>query len=334
MTDTFAFLVITFIIVLGFEAVNGWTDAPNAIATVVSTRVMAPAAAVAMAAFFNLVGALSGTAVATTIGKEIIDLDVVPLEVLAAGALSVIIWSIFAWYFGLPTSQSHGLVAGLAGAGVAVAGTDVLLMGGWVKVFAGVGLAVTVGFGGGLVVMNLLLWAIRKLSPSAVRRIFSPLQIASAAFMAWAHGTADGQKSIGVLAAAIVIYEGKPAGEFEVPLWIILLAATTMGLSTALGGWRIMRTLGMRLTHLEPVHGFAAEATAASTLGVASHFGLGIPLSTTHTIGSAIMGVGASKRLSAVRWGVGYNIVGAWILTFPICFVLGWLIALIVHQAA
>jgi PiT family inorganic phosphate transporter len=335
MTDTFAFLVITFIIILGFEAVNGWTDAPNAIATVVSTRVLAPAAAVAMAAFFNLVGAFTGTAVATTVGKEIIDLDVVPLEVLAAGALAVIMWSTFAWYFGLPTSESHGLVAGLAGAAVAVAGTDVLLLAGWLKVFAGVGLAVMVGFGGGLVVMNLLLRAIRSLSSSAVRRIFSPLQVVSAAFMAWAHGTADGQKSIGVLAAAIAIYEGKGTEGFEVAWWIILLAATTMAVSTALGGWRIIRTLGMSLTHLEPVHGFAAEATAATTLGVTSQLGgFGIPLSTTHTIGSAIMGVGASRRLSAVRWGIGYNIVGAWILTFPICFGLGWLIASIVHLAA
>jgi len=334
MTDSFGFLVVTFIIILGFEAVNGWTDAPNAIATVVSTRVLTPATAVAMAALFNLVGALSGTAVATTIGKEIINLDVVPLEVLAAGALSVILWSTFAWYFGLPTSESHGLVAGLAGAAVAVAGRDVLLLDGWIKVFAGVGIAVVVGFGGGLILMNLLSLAIHRLSPSAVRRIFSPLQVGSAAFMAWAHGTADGQKSIGVLAAAIAIYQGKGTEGFVVPVWIIFLAATTMAVSTALGGWRIIRTLGMRLTHLEPVHGFAAEATAASTLGVASHFGLGIPLSTTHTIGSAIMGVGASKRLSAVRWGIGYNIVGAWILTFPICFGLGWLIALIVHLAA
>jgi PiT family inorganic phosphate transporter len=332
MTDTFAFLVITFIIVLGFEAVNGWTDAPNAIATVVSTRVLAPAAAVAMAAFFNLVGALSGTAVATTIGKGIVDLDVVPLEVLAAGALAVVIWSTFAWYFGLPTSESHGLVAGLAGAAVAVAGTDVLLWDGWRKVFQGVGAAVTLGFLGGLLLMLVLFALIRRLGPSAVRRIFSPLQVASAAFMAWSHGTADGQKSIGVLAAAIAIYEGKGSEEFTVPLWIILLAATVMGVSTALGGWRIIRTLGMRLTHLEPVHGFAAEATAAATIAATAR--LGIPVSTTHTIGSAIMGVGASKRLSAVRWGIGYNIVGAWILTFPICFGLGWLIASIVHLAA
>lgn len=332
MTDTFAFLVITFIIVLGFEAVNGWTDAPNAIATVVSTRVMAPAAAVAMAALFNLVGAFSGTAVATTIGKGIIDLDVVPMEVLAAGALAVIMWSTFAWYFGLPTSESHGLVAGLAGAGVGVAGTDILLWDGWRDVFEGVGLAVTAGFVGGLLLMLAILGLIRRLSPSAVRRIFSPLQMASAAFMAWSHGTADGQKAIGVLAAAIAIYEGKGTEGFEVHWWIILLAATVMGVSTALGGWRIIRTLGMRLTHLEPVHGFAAEATAAATLAATSR--VGIPLSTTHTIGSAIMGVGASRRLSAVRWGIGYNIVGAWILTFPICFGLGWLVASILHLAA
>ncbi len=332
MTDTFAFLVITFIIVLAFEAVNGWTDAPNAIATVISTRVMAPGAAVAMAAFFNLVGALSGTAVATTIGKDIINLDVVPLEVLAAGAGAVVIWSSFAFFFGLPTSESHGLVAALAGAGVAVAGTDVLLWDGWRKVFEGLGAAVTGGFLGGLTAMLALFWLIRRLSPSAVRRIFSPLQMASAAFMAWSHGTADGQKSIGVLAAAIAIYEGKGAEGFHVPLWIIFLAATTMAVSTALGGWRIIRTLGMRLTHLEPVHGFAAETVAAATLAATAR--LGIPLSTTHTIGSAIMGVGASKRLSAVRWGIGYNIVAAWILTFPICFALGWLLALLFHLAA
>ncbi|MDP2950596.1 MAG: inorganic phosphate transporter [Chloroflexota bacterium] len=325
MTDSFAFLVITFIIILGFEAVNGWTDAPNAIATVVSTRVLSPVAAVAMAAVFNLTGALSGTAVATTIGKGIIDLDVVPLEVLAAGALAVIIWSTTAAYFGLPTSESHGIVAGLAGAAVAVAGTDVLLWDGWRKVFQGVGLAVVIAFGGGLILMSVLRWVVQRLSPSAMRRVFGPLQMASAAFMAWSHGTADGQKAIGVMAAALAIYEGEGTKGFEVPLWVILLAASVMAASTALGGWRIMRTLGMRLTHLEPVHGFAAEATAAATLAVTSRFG--IPLSTTHTIGSAIMGVGASKRLSAVRWGIGYNIVGAWILTFPICFGLGWLIA-------
>jgi len=325
MTDSFAFLVITFIIILGFEAVNGWTDAPNAIATVVSTRVLSPVAAVAMAAVFNLTGALSGTAVATTIGKGIIDLDVVPLEVLAAGAAAVIIWSTAAAYFGLPTSESHGIVAGLAGAAVGVAGVDVLLWDGWRKVFQGVGLAVVMGFGGGLILMSVLRWVVQRLSPSAMRRAFAPLQMVSAAFMAWSHGTADGQKAIGVMAAALAIYEGEGTKGFEVPVWVILLGASVMAASTALGGWRIIRTLGMRLTHLEPVHGFAAEATAAATLAVTAR--IGIPLSTTHTIGSAIMGVGASRRLSAVRWGIGYNIVGAWILTFPICFGLGWLIA-------
>ena len=325
MTDTFAFLVITMIIILGFEAVNGWTDAPNAVATVISTRVLNPMAAVMMAAVFNVVGALSGTAVATTIGKGIVDLDAVTLETTAAAALAVIIWSTFAWYFGLPTSESHGIVAGIAGAGVAVAGFDVLLWDGWRKVFTGVGLAVVGGAVGGLVLMTFLSWLMRNASPTLARRLFGPLQIGSAAFMAWSHGTADGQKAMGVMAMALAIYYER---DFAVPIWVILLAASVMGVSTAMGGWRIIRTLGMRLTSLQPVHGFAAETAAAVTLTITAR--MGIPLSTTHTIGSAIMGVGATRRLSAVRWGLAYEIVMAWILTFPVCFGLGWLFAFLI----
>src|SRR3990170_3861166 len=264
MTDTYAFLVFAFIAVLAFEAVNGWTDAPNAVATVISTRALPPLVAVAMAAVLNLVGALSGTAIATTIGKGIVDIEAITLETGAAAALAVVIWSGTAAYFGLPTSESHGIVSGIAGAAVAVAGTDVLLWDGWQKVFTGVGAAVVFGFGG--------------------------------AFL------------IGILI-----------------LWLFLLGAGTMGLSTMVGGWRIIRTLGMRVTHLETYQGFAAEAAAATTLTVTAR--LGIPVSTTHTIGSGIMGVGSTRRLSAVRWGVAYNIIGAWILTFPVCFALGWLIA-------
>jgi PiT family inorganic phosphate transporter len=326
MTDSFAFLIITLIIILGFEAVNGWTDAPNAIATVVSTRVLSPTTAVGMAAVFNLLGALSGTAVATTIGKGIVDIHAVTLETVAASALAVIIWSSTAAYFGLPTSESHGLVAAIAGAGVATAGTGVLLWEGWEKVFIGLGAAVVFGGLGGFLFMIVLVWALRGASPALTRRLFGPLQLCSAAFMAWSHGTADGQKSMGVMAMALAIYY--PERGFGVPLWVILLSASTMGVATAFGGWRIIKTLGMRLTQLQPVHGFAAETAAALTITVSSRFG--IPLSTTHTIGSAIMGVGATRRLSAVRWGIASNIVMAWVLTFPICFGLGWLLAMLI----
>ena len=329
MTDSFGFLIFTFIAILLFEAVNGWTDAPNAVATVVSTRALPPLIAVGMAAVLNLAGALSGTAVATTIGKGIVDIDQgLNLQTAAAAALAVVIWSSLAAYFGLPTSESHGIVSGLAGAAVAVAGTDALLWDGWRKVFFGVGSAVFFGFVGAFVLVIGVLWLFQRASPSAMRRLFGPMQILSSAFMAWSHGTADGQKAIGVMAMALAIYNGTPSKEFHVPVWVILLGASTLGISTMLGGWRIIRTLGMRVTHLETYQGFCAEAAAATTLTVTARFG--IPLSTTHTIGSAIMGVGATRRLSAVRWGIAYNIVSAWVLTFPICFALGYIIAVLI----
>ncbi|MFQ5880746.1 MAG: anion permease, partial [Dehalococcoidia bacterium] len=274
----------------------------------------------------NLVGALSGTAVATTIGRDIVNIEVITLETTAAAALAVAIWSTVAAYFRLPTSESHGLVSGIAGAAVAVAGTDVLLWDGWQKVFTGVGAAVVFGAGGGFLLMLLILRLFQRFSPSLMRRTFGPVQVLSSGFMAWSHGTADGQKFIGVMAMALAIWNDTPAKEFSVPLWIILLGAGTLGVSTMAGGWRIIRTLGMRVTHLETYQGFAAETAAAATLTVTAR--LGIPLSTTHTIGSAIMGVGATRRLSAVRWGIAYSIIGAWILTFPICFGLGYGIAL------
>ncbi|MBI2913650.1 MAG: inorganic phosphate transporter, partial [Chloroflexi bacterium] len=283
MTDTYGFLIFAFIAVLAFEAVNGWTDAPNAVATVVSTRALPPLVAVAMAAVLNLAGALSGTAVATTIGKDIVDIDILTsqgtgLQVGAAGALAVVIWSSFAAYFGLPTSESHGIVSGIAGAAVAVAGTDILLWDGWQKVFTGVGAAVVFGFGGAFLVMALILRLFQRFSPSMMRRMFGPLQVLSSAFMAWSHGTADGQKAIGVMAMLLAIWHETPAKEFDVPLWVIFLGAGTMGVSTMAGGWRIIRTLGMRVTHLETYQGFAAEAAAATTLTVTARFG--IPLST------------------------------------------------------
>ncbi len=334
MTDTFGFLIFTFAAILAFEAVNGWTDAPNAVATVISTRALRPIIAVAMAAVLNLVGVFAGTAVATTIGRDIVDIDAVikeggsggGLQIAAGAALAVVLWSGSAAYFGLPTSESHGLVAGLAGAAVGVAGTDVLLGDGWTKVFTGVGAAVVFGFAGAALLMVAVLWLFQRANPSAMRRLFGPLQILSSAFMAFSHGTADGQKAIGVMAFALAVYNETPSAEFDVPLWVIFLGAGTLGVSTMTGGWRIIRTLGMRVTHLETYQGFAAETAAAATLTITSRFG--IPLSTTQTIGSAIMGVGSTRRLSAVRWGVAYNIVAAWVLTFPICFGLAWLIVL------
>ena len=326
MVDSFPFLVLTFIGILGFEVVNGWTDAPNAIATVVSTRVLPPIPAVGMAALFNLLGALSGTAVAATIGEGILDINQINLETILAACVAVILWSMFAWYFGLPTSKTHEILAGLAGAAVATTGGfGVLQYQGWEKVFTGLGAAVIFGALGGIILMWTLSWVLRRASPRFVQRNFGVMQLGSAAFMAWSHGTADGQKAMGVMAMALAIYYHKA---FEVPIWVILLAATTMGLSTGLGGYRIIRTLGMRLTHLQPVHGFAAETAAALTITVSARFG--IPLSTTHTIGSAIMGVGATRRFSAVRWGIAQEILAAWIVTFPVCFTLGFIIALII----
>jgi len=323
MTDSLAFLIFTFIVILMFEALNGWTDAPNAIATVVSTRVMPPFVAVCMAAVLNLVGALSGTAVAATIGKGVIDIDSgISLQTVACGALGVVVWGSFCVYLKLPVSKSHGLLSALAGAAVQEIGFDALIWDGWRKVFEGMAFSLFAGFIGAFLVMTAIIWAFHKAQPSGMRRNFGHLQIFSSAFMAWSHGTSDGQKAMGAMALALTLYHGDSAKGFEVPLWVIALAATTMGTSTLMGGWRIIKTLGMGITQLETYQGFAAETAAATTLAVTAHFG--IPVSTTHTIGSAIMGVGATRRLSAVRWGIAYNILTAWVVTFPACFALGY----------
>ncbi len=328
MTDSFTFLVITFVILIAFEALNGWTDAPNAIATVVSTRVLPPMVAVAMAAVLNLLGALSGTAVAATIGKGVVDIDEgLSMITVASAGLAVVVWGGFAVYLKLPISKSHGLISGLGGAAVHEVGFDAIVLSGWQKVFEGMGFSLLSGFFGAFVIMTIILWLFHRSNPSRMRRNFGYAQIASSAFMAWSHGTSDGQKAMGAMALALTLYHNQPANDFHVPTWVIALAATTIGVSTLAGGWRIIKTLGMGVTHLETYQGFAAETAAASTLAVTAHFG--IPVSTTHTIGSAIMGVGATRRLSAVRWGIAYNILAAWVFTFPACFALGYLISAI-----
>ena len=308
------------VLVLAAEFVNGWTDAPNAIATVVSTRVLTPYQALAMATVLNILGTMSGTAVAATIGTGIVRSDVITAGTVGAAMVAIIFWSTLAWYFGLPTSESHALVSGLAGAGLAVAGPSVLLWPGWKKVIIGLGFSTLLGFGMALALMLAIYRLFAESPPGLVRRVFGRLQILSAAFMAFSHGSNDGQKFIGVFTLALLL--GGILPEFQVPLWVILLCGITMGIGTAVGGWRIVKTLGLHLTKLEPVNGFAAETSAAVVIEVASR--LGIPLSTTHTITTAIMGVGATRRFSAVRWGVGMKIVTTWILTFPVCGFIAW----------
>jgi len=314
-------LYVVLALILAAEFVNGWTDSPNAIATVVSTRVLSPYQAVAVATVLNALGAMSGTAVAATIGKDIVRPEVINLTTVGAAMIGIIIWSTVAWYFGLPTSESHALIAGLTGAGLATAGPDSLITAGWNKVLIGLAFSSFLGFFGGLFIMSMLYRSLANSRPGTVRRVFGRLQILSAAFMAFSHGSNDGQKFIGVFTLSLLLGGIIPA--FQVPLWVILICAVTMGVGTAVGGWRIVRTMGLRLTKLEPVHGFAAETGAALTIELATR--LGIPLSTTHTINTTIVGVGATRRFSAVRWGVTFEIVAAWILTFPICGAIGWL---------
>jgi PiT family inorganic phosphate transporter len=314
------------LLILAAEFVNGWTDAPNAIATVVSTRVMRPHHAVLMAAVLNLAGTFAGTAVAATIGKGIINPDLVDIQTVGAAMMGIVVWSTIAWYYGLPTSESHGLVAGLAGAGLATAGWDALLWDGWKKVLIGIAFSSFLGLFVGLFFMIGILWLCRRWLPATVKSVFSRLQIVSAAFMAFSHGSNDGQKFMGVFTLALMLGGALPQPEgdaFPIPLWVIVLCAVTMGIGTATGGWRIIKTMGLRLTKLEPIHGFAAESAAGITIMVAG--GMGVPVSTTHTISTTIMGVGSTRGLSAVKWGVAGSIVAAWILTFPICGLIAYI---------
>ncbi len=320
-------LILVLLLVLGAEFVNGWTDAPNAIATVISTRALSPLQAIFMAAIFNLLGVmLSGTAVAQTIGKGIVNPEVINLTTVGSAMVGIIVWSTVAAYWGLPTSESHALVAGLAGAALASAGPHALLWIGWKKVLLGLGFSTFFGFGGGLLVMSLIYRIFKNNTPGFVRRIFRYLQVFSAAFMAFSHGSNDGQKFMGVFTLAMVL--GGLLSSFAIPRWVIFTCAATMAVGTLIGGWKIMRTMGFRVTHLSTPQGFAAEMGAATTIEIASR--IGIPLSTTHTISTAIMGVGATRRFSAVRWGLSGQIITAWILTFPICGLIAYCVTALI----
>ena len=326
MDDSLFLLVLIIIAALGFGFSNGLNDAANTIATVIGSRVLSPRSAIIMAAFFNLVGTLSGAllgaAVAKTIGKGIVMPEALTLYTVVAGVAAAIIWVVAATYYGMPLSVSHSLVAGLLGAGIAAAGTEVIVWGVLNKVLLAVLFAPLLGFAGGFGLMVIIMWLFRRSPPDTVNNIFSKVQIIAAAFVAYAHGKNDGQMPIGIIALGLMIYYGKE--QFDIPLWVILASASSVALGIGLGGWRVIRTVGTRITTLRPVHGSAAEASAAAVIEAASN--LGIPVSTTQCISSSVMGVGATRRLSAVRWGVARNIVIAWIITFPICAGLGWLI--------
>ena len=321
MPDAIIPLLPVLFLILCAEFVNGWHDSANAIATVVSTRVLSASQALVMAVILNAVGTMSGTAVAMTIGKGIVRPEAINIMTVAAAMVGVITWGILTWYYGLPSSSTHALVSALAGAGLATAGPSVLLWSGWAKVLTGLAFSTFLGFFGGFSMMVAIYRTLWKVSPGMIRKVFGRLQIFSAAFMAFSHGSNDGQKFMGTFTLTLVLGGVLPV--FHIPIWVIILCALVMGMGTAVGGWRIIKTMGMRLTKLEPVQGFAAETGAAMTIELASR--LGIPLSTTHTISTSIMGVGATRKFSAVRWGVGGEIVTAWIFTFPMCFLIGWI---------
>ncbi|MSQ24327.1 MAG: inorganic phosphate transporter [Chloroflexi bacterium] len=325
MADSaFLGLVAILILALCFDFVNGFHDTANAIATSVATRVLSPGWAVTMAAAMNFLGALSGTAVATTLGKGIVPLELATQTLVLGALLSAIIWDLVTWYFGLPSSSSHALTFSIVGAGIALAGTGAIQGDGLIKVWQGLGYSPILGFVGAAGLLMLLRRLFAECSPIRVSAFFGRAQLVSAVYMAFSHGSNDAQKTMGVMTMALASYYGWSESQWEVPFWVIVAAATAMSLGTAMGGWRIIRTMGMRLAHLRPIHGFAAEAAAATVIEVSSR--LGIPISTTHAISSAILGVGTVQRASAVRWGVAGNIVMAWVLTIPTCTAMAWAI--------
>ena len=309
------FLVILVIVVaLVFDYINGFHDAANSIATVVSTRVLTPGKAVMWAAFFNFVAAfVFGTAVARTVGSGMIDITIVTSAVILAGLVGAIVWDLITWYYGLPTSSSHALIGGYAGAAVAKAGTGVLVLSGWTKTLYFIVLAPLIGMTLGWLLMIAIYWAFRNSAPMRVDHWFRRLQLVSAALYSLGHGGNDAQKTMGIIAGAL--FAGGLIAEFRIDWWVILSAHAAISLGTLSGGWRIIHTMGQKITRLQPVGGFAAETAGAISLFTATY--LGVPVSTTHTITGAIVGVGSTRRLSAVRWGVAGRIVWAWVLTIP-----------------
>jgi PiT family inorganic phosphate transporter len=316
MSGTLLLIALVILVALVFDYINGFHDAANSIATVVSTRVLTPMQAVAWAAFFNFVAAFGfGVQVARTVGKGVVDSGVVDQWVILGGLVGAIAWNLITWYYGIPTSSSHALIGGFAGAAVAKAGFAALLPSGLFRILIFIVLAPVLGLCLGFALMVITLWTVRRIRPSRVDGLFRRLQLLSAAAYSLGHGTNDAQKTMGII-AILLFSAGYLGPDFYVPVWVILAAHAAIGLGTLAGGWRIVKTMGMRLTKLRPIGGFCAEtAGAVMLIGTAV---AGIPVSTTHTITGSIMGVGATQRFSAVRWGVAHNIIWAWILTIPL----------------
>ncbi|MEP7004014.1 MAG: inorganic phosphate transporter [Chloroflexota bacterium] len=327
--DSGTWIVIA-VVVLGlmFEFVNGFHDAANAIATVVATRVLTPFQALAMAGTLNLVGALAGTAVAVTVAKGIVDSTRVTQDLVLAALVAAIAWDLITFYAALPTSSSHALIFGMIGASVSVHGWGVVVVPGLEKTSAAIVVSPTTTFVVGYLLMLALYWILKDVSYTFVNRFFGKAQIVSSAWMAFTHGGNDGQKTMGIISLALA-GGGFVATAGEIPDWVKVACALAIALGTFTGGFRIIKTMGMRITLLKPINGFAAETTAGAVIEIATR--LGIPISTTHAISGAILGVGATRRLSAVRWGIAGRIVSAWVLTIPGCFIFGWVAASVMH---
>jgi inorganic phosphate transporter, PiT family len=315
-------LVAVVVIALFFDFTNGFHDTANSIATSVSTRALSPRLAVLSAAVLNFAGAFVSLKVAATVAKGIVDPEAITLKIVLAGLVGAITWNLITWYLGLPSSSSHALIGGIIGSAAAAQGLDVVQWHGlYEKVLIPSLLAPFLGFVGAAFLMLVILWIIRRRHPGIVNRVFRRLQLVSGGFVAFTHGTNDAQKTMGIIALALVASGHLDSEQFEVPLWVIVSSAAAMGLGTYAGGWRIIRTLGQRVAKLDPPQGFAAQSACASILWVTAHYGF--PVSTTHTISGSVMGAGATRRLSAVRWGVAGNIVLAWLVTIPSAALVG-----------
>jgi inorganic phosphate transporter, PiT family len=313
-------LILIIVLAIFFDIANGWHDAANAIATVVSTKVLSPTVAVSIAAGMNILGAFLSTAVAKTVGTGIVDPLAVTDVVIISALLSAILWNIITILMGLPVSSSHALFGGIAGAAMAYKGVSILNVSGIVKILTSLLISPVFGIVFGYLFMKLILYLFGHLPPGTVSKYFGRLQILSSSLMAFGHGSNDAQKAMGIITMALV--SGGVLTSVEVPKWVVLICAAAMGFGTLFGGWKIIKTLGVKMLKLEPIHGFAAETSSTAIIIAASHWGL--PVSTTHVVSTAILGVGATKRLSAVRWGIAGKIVLAWVLTLPACIGMAW----------